>query len=239
MLAILHLFGTSVANLFKSRRRLEVENLFLRHQLNIALRCASHRLQVRGSDRALLVWMTWLWPGLLALSRVVQPDTILRWHRKGFTGYWRWKSRSPGGRPRIAREVRELIRRMSFENSLWGATKIHGELLKLGHRGRPVHGFDLHGAPASAKASIARSISAGPCTSAGVMRTPNDGAVVAVSPNGLRLHEVATRGAPMEQNLATMSCGTPRRRLGDRYHTCDLPDVLTALATLGLDSKID
>ncbi len=56
----------------------------------------------------------------------------MRWHRKGFTGYWRWKSRSPGGRPRIAQEVRDLIRRMSFENSLWGATKIHGELLKLG-----------------------------------------------------------------------------------------------------------
>src|SRR5207245_6004139 len=63
---------------------------------------------------------------------IVRPETVVRWHRKGFTGYWRWKSRSPGGRPRIAREVRDLIRRMSFENSLWGATKIHGELLKLG-----------------------------------------------------------------------------------------------------------
>src|SRR3954462_13574647 len=84
MLAILHLFRTSVANPFKSRRRLEVENLFLRHQLNIALRGAPHRLQLRASDRALLVWMTWLWPSLLGLSRVVQPDTILRWHRAGF-----------------------------------------------------------------------------------------------------------------------------------------------------------
>ena len=70
MRAILHLLGTSVANLFKSRRRLEVENLFLRHQLNIALRGASHRLRLRGSDRTLLVWMTWLWPSLLDLSRV-------------------------------------------------------------------------------------------------------------------------------------------------------------------------
>jgi hypothetical protein len=75
MLAILHLFRTAVANPFKSRRRLEVENLFLRHQLNIALRGAPHRLQLRASDRALLVWMTRLWPGLLGLSRVVQPDT--------------------------------------------------------------------------------------------------------------------------------------------------------------------
>jgi hypothetical protein len=91
----------------KSRRRLEVENLFLRHQLNIALRGAPHRLRLRGSDRALLVWMTWLWPSLLGLSRVVQPDTILRWHRAGFRAYWRWKSRGRPGRPRVSRELRE------------------------------------------------------------------------------------------------------------------------------------
>jgi hypothetical protein len=77
MLAMLHLLGTLVANLFKSRRGLEVENLFLRHQLNIALRRSPHRLRLRRSDRALLAWMTWLSPSLLGLSRVVQPDTIL------------------------------------------------------------------------------------------------------------------------------------------------------------------
>jgi transposase InsO family protein len=131
MIAMLHLLGTVVANLFKSRRRLELENLFLRHQLNIALRRAPQR-QLRGSDRALLVWMTWLWPSLLRLSRVVQPDTILRWHRAGSRTYWRWKSRGRPGRPRVGREVRELIRRMSTENPLWGAPRIHGELLKLG-----------------------------------------------------------------------------------------------------------
>jgi hypothetical protein len=76
---ILQLLGTFVANLFTSRRRLEVENLFLRHQLNIALRRAPHRLQLRGSDRALLVWTTRFWPSLLGLSRVIQPGTILRW----------------------------------------------------------------------------------------------------------------------------------------------------------------
>jgi hypothetical protein len=81
MLAVLRLLGKSVVNLFRSRRRLEVENLFLRHQLNIALRRAPHRLWLRGSDRAVLVWMTWRWPGLLGMSRIVQPDTILRWHR--------------------------------------------------------------------------------------------------------------------------------------------------------------
>ena len=108
MIAMLHLLGTFVANLFKSPRRLQLENLFLRHQLNIALRRAPH-LRLRGGDRTLLVWMTWLWPRLLGLSRVVQPDTILRWHRAGFRAYWRWKSRGRPGRPSVSRELRELI----------------------------------------------------------------------------------------------------------------------------------
>src|SRR5260221_10966204 len=131
-LRIVHLLATFIADLFKPPRRLEVENLFLRHQLNVALRGAPHRPQLRGSDRALLVWMTRLWPSLLSLSRVVQPDTFLRCHRSGFRAYWRWKSRGRPGRPRVSRELRELIQRMSKENSLWGAPRIHGELLKLG-----------------------------------------------------------------------------------------------------------
>jgi transposase InsO family protein len=132
MLAILHLVGTFVADLFKSRRRLEAENLFLRHQLSIALRRAPDRLRLRGSDRVLMVWMTRIWPGLLDLAQIVEPGTILRWHRAGFTAYWRWKSRSRAGRPKIKRELRDLIRQMSRENPLWGAPRIHGELLKLG-----------------------------------------------------------------------------------------------------------
>ena len=108
MLAIVYLLGTYVANLFKSRRRLEAENLFLRHQLNIVLRRAPRRLRLRGSDRALLVWMSLVWPSLLGLARVVQPDTIVRWHRAGFGAYWRWKSRGQPGRPKIEPELREL-----------------------------------------------------------------------------------------------------------------------------------
>src|SRR5213080_1797400 len=92
MVAIIYLLGTFIADLLKSRRRLEGENLFLRHQLNIILRRPPQRLRLRGSDRALMVWMTRLWPSLLALARVVQPATILRWHRAGFRTYWRWKS---------------------------------------------------------------------------------------------------------------------------------------------------
>jgi len=132
MLTILRLFGILVASLFRSRRRLQVENLFLRHQLNIALRRAPHRLRLGGCDRALLVWMVRLMPSLLDLAQVVQPGTILRWHRAGFRAYWRWKSRGQPGRPQIDRDLRDLVRRMSNENPLWGAPRIHGELLKLG-----------------------------------------------------------------------------------------------------------
>jgi hypothetical protein len=95
-------------DLFKTRRRL---------QLNIVLRRAPHRLRLRGSDKALMVWMTWFWPSLLGLSRVVQPDTILRWHRAGFRAYWGWKSRGRPRRPPLDRELRDLIRRtMQVDN---------------------------------------------------------------------------------------------------------------------------
>jgi transposase InsO family protein len=132
MPVILHLLVMFVADIFTSRRRLEAENLFLRHQLNIALRPAPPRLRLHGSDRALLVWMTWIWPSLLDISQVVKPETILRWHRSGFRAFWRWKSRSRAGRPKVDRELRDLIGRMSRENPLWGAPRIHGELLMLG-----------------------------------------------------------------------------------------------------------
>jgi hypothetical protein len=84
MFAILHALWIFVADLFTSRRRLEAENLLLRHQLAIALRRAPPRLRLRGSDRALLVWITGLWPSLLGAIQVVQPETVLRWHRAGF-----------------------------------------------------------------------------------------------------------------------------------------------------------
>ena len=132
MFTILHALGMLVADLFKSRTRLEAENLFLRHQLNIALRRAPPRLRLRGSERALLILMTMLWPRLLGAAQLVQPETILRWHRAGFKAFWRWKSRNRVGRPKIDRGLRDLIQRMSRENPLWGASRIHGELLMLG-----------------------------------------------------------------------------------------------------------
>jgi hypothetical protein len=92
------------------------------------LRRALPRRRLRGSDRALLVWMV----RLFDLAQVVKPETILRWHRAGFRAFWRWKSRNRVGRPNIDRDLRDLIQRMSRENPLWGAPRIHGELLMLG-----------------------------------------------------------------------------------------------------------
>ena len=135
MIAIALLLVRMLCDCFKPRPRLEAEILILRHQLNVLQqRTPRRRLHLRWVDRALFIWLYRRYPRILDAMSIVRPETVVRWHRKGFTGYWRWKSRSPGGRPRIAREVRELIRRMSFENSLWGATKIHGELLKLASR---------------------------------------------------------------------------------------------------------
>ena len=134
MLAVLHSLGMFLIDLFKSRRRLEAETLFLRHQLSIALRRAPACPRLSGYDRVLLVWMTRLWPGLLGATQVVEPETILRWHRAGFRAFWRWKSRKRVGRPKIDRGLRDLIRQMSRENPTWGAPRIHGELLMLGFR---------------------------------------------------------------------------------------------------------
>jgi transposase InsO family protein len=132
MFPILHALGMAFADLIKSRARLEAEILFLRHQLNVALRQTPPRVRLRAGDRTFMVWMVRLWPSLLDVVRVVQPETVLRWHRAGFRTYWRWKSRKRVGRPRIDRGLRDLIRRMSQENPLWGASRIHGELLMLG-----------------------------------------------------------------------------------------------------------
>jgi hypothetical protein len=76
-------------------------------------------------------------PSILKVVTIVQPETLVRWHRAGFHRYWRWKSNARGGRPRIEMELRGLIRQMSTENQLWGAPRIHGELLKHGFSVEP------------------------------------------------------------------------------------------------------
>jgi transposase InsO family protein len=132
MLEFLSLLIHALAAPFRAQAQLEAEITLLRHQLNVLQRRASTRPRVTAADRLLFVWLCRLFPSLRSAITIVQPETVLRWHRSGFRLYWRWKSRSRGGRPKAPIEVRTLIRRMSVENPLWGAPRIHGELLKLG-----------------------------------------------------------------------------------------------------------
>src|SRR6516165_10483217 len=129
MIAIGFLLVRMLRDCFKSRRRLEAEILVLRHQLNVLRQRAPRRLHLRWADRAVFIWLYRRFPRILDAITIVRPETVVRWHRMGFAAYWRWKSRR---RPRIGKEVRDLIQRMSLENPLWGAPRIHGELLKLG-----------------------------------------------------------------------------------------------------------
>jgi transposase InsO family protein len=115
---------------FRSRAVLELENLALRHQLHVLRRPRPGRPRLFTIDRWLWVWLYRLWPHCLDALVLVKPATVVQWHRRGFRLYWRWRSRS--GRPSVDREIRDLIRQMSSANPLWGAPRIHGELLKLG-----------------------------------------------------------------------------------------------------------
>ena len=117
---------------FKSKCGLEAENVALRHQVMVLRRQLGGRVHLTNFDRLFLVQLYHWFPSIRRLLTVVQPETLVRWHRAGFRCYWRWKSLSRGGRPQISAELRALIRRMSGENPLWGAPRIHGELLKLG-----------------------------------------------------------------------------------------------------------
>ena len=119
-----------VARRFRSRAVLELENLALRHQLHVLRRQRPGRPLPSAIDRWLWVWLYHLWPRCVELMVLVKPATVVQWHRQGFRLFWRWRSRS--GRPSVEREIRDLIRQMSNANPLWGARRIHGELLKLG-----------------------------------------------------------------------------------------------------------
>ena len=132
MLELLCFVLAILAAPFKSRRRLETENAVLRHQLIVLRRKVPGRVRLTNGDRWFLVQLYRLFPWILQSLTIIRPETLVRWHRAGFRNYWRWKSGSRGGRPQIESDLRALIRRMSMENPLWGAPRIHGELLKLG-----------------------------------------------------------------------------------------------------------
>jgi Integrase core domain len=132
MIGLLCFVVTVLASPFKSQLRLQAENAVLRHQLNVVKRRLPGRVRLTNHDRWFLIQLYRWFPSILQVLTIIRPETLVRWHRAGFRGYWRWKSRPQGGRPRIDTELRALIRRMSVENPLWGAPRIHGELLKLG-----------------------------------------------------------------------------------------------------------
>src|ERR1700710_382454 len=132
------LIWLALIGLFRSRASLQAEILTLRHQLNVLRRKSPQRPTFSGSDRLVFAGLYRLASGMPASLAIVKPETVIRWHRAGFRAYWRWKSRLRGGRPKTPLEVRQLIREMSLANPLWGAPRIHGELLKLGiDVGRP------------------------------------------------------------------------------------------------------
>src|SRR6266403_1129890 len=132
MIALLCFFLTLFTSPFKSKSRLEAENAALRHQLTVLRRRVSGRVHLTNGDRLFFVQLYRWFPSVLKAITIIRPETLVRWHRAGFRRYWRWKSGCLGGRPKIAADLRALIRRMSAENPLWGAPRIHGELLKLG-----------------------------------------------------------------------------------------------------------
>jgi len=121
-----------LASVFKSPRRLAAENIALRHQILVLKRKHRGRIKLRGLDRIILGWLARIVPAAADAIIIVKPETLVRWHRFGFRAFWRWKSGSVGGRPPVDKELRSLILRMAAENPLWGAPRIHGELLKLG-----------------------------------------------------------------------------------------------------------
>jgi len=121
-----------LASRFRSKLRLEAENAVLRHQLVVLRRQLKGRARLTNDDRWFFVQRYRWFPSILQVLTIIRPEILVRWHRAGFRCYWRRKSNARGGRPQIQTELRVLIRQMSIENPLWGAPRIHGELLKLG-----------------------------------------------------------------------------------------------------------
>ena len=122
----------ALCSVVRSRADLQLENLALRHQINV-LRRSARRPQLTSRDRFFWVCLSGLWRDWRSTSVIVKPETVVAWHRKGFRMFWTWKARhGQPGRPAVSRETRDLIRKMCRENPGWGAPRIHGELLKLG-----------------------------------------------------------------------------------------------------------
>jgi hypothetical protein len=132
MREVSNLIWVALVGLFRSRASLETEILVLRHQLAVLQRKVPTRPTFRSIDRLIFSVLYRVAPSTLSALTIVKPETVIRWHRAGFRAWWRWTSKPRGGRPRTLVEIRQLIRDVSLANPLWGAPRIHGELLKLG-----------------------------------------------------------------------------------------------------------
>src|SRR3984885_9523964 len=132
MIGLLCFVLAVLASPFKSKLRLEAENAVLRHQLIVLRRRLYGRVRLTNHDRWFFIQLYRWFPFILQVLTIIRPEMLVRWHRAGFRSYWRWKSLPQGGRPQIHTDLRALIRRMSMENPLGGAPRIHRELLNLG-----------------------------------------------------------------------------------------------------------
>jgi putative transposase len=133
MLTVISALLTTLSSMWRTRAALQVEILALRHQIGVLQRSSRTRLRLTPADRLFWAALSRMWGDWRNALMIVKPATVIAWHRKGFRLFWTWKGRhGQPGRPTLSREVRQLIRRISQENPLWGAPRIHGELLKLG-----------------------------------------------------------------------------------------------------------
>ena len=150
MISVLVSLLLTLRGLAQSRAALHLEVLALRHQLQVLQRTRPRRVRLATADRWLWVWLSRVWTEWRTALVIVKPETVIAWHRHGFRLVWTWKSRRRTGRPTVPRDVRTLIRTMSEANPLWGAPRIHGELLKLGIARLSGDRREIHGAATAA-----------------------------------------------------------------------------------------
>jgi putative transposase len=154
---------TTLRDCGRSRVSLQLEILALRHQLHVLERSQGRRLRLTHFDRLLWVWFFRAWSQWRSALVIVKPDTVIRWHQRGVRLFRTWKSRHGTGRPTLPQEVRTLIRTMSTANPLWGAPRIHGELLKLGFTVSQATRRQIHGSPLTTPLADLANVPGQPC----------------------------------------------------------------------------
>src|SRR3974377_972096 len=132
MVEFCRLIWCALVGFFPPRASVQAELLLVLHQPNVLRRKSPKRSTFSKFDRLIFAGLYGLAPNVLSALAIVKPETVMAWRRAVFLLSWRWKPRSPGGRPKLSADIRKLIRDISLANPLWGAPRIHGEVLKLG-----------------------------------------------------------------------------------------------------------